>query len=137
MSIPTKQKVLFLESKQGRLIVDTADILAPGAGEVLVRVEAAALNPLDWKIQTLGFYVGKYPAVLGFDAAGTVVQLGAGVTSLALAFPRGTTLCSYLHSRLSVVQDWYESATQLTHGTFHEYFVLPAEFAAKVGHDLR
>ena len=84
MSIPTKQKVLFLDSKQGRLIVDTADILAPGAGEVLVRVEAAALNPLDWKIQTLGFYVEKYPAVLGFDAAGTVVQLGAGVTSLAI-----------------------------------------------------
>ena len=84
MSIPTKQKVLFLESTQGRLIVDTADILAPGAGEVLVRVEAAALNPLDWKIQTWGLFLEKYPAVLGFDAAGTVAQLGAGVTSHAV-----------------------------------------------------
>ena len=30
------------------------------------------------------------------------------------------------------MQGWYELATQSTHGTFREYFVLPAKFAPKV-----
>ena len=83
MSAPTKQKVLFLESKQGRLIVDTADVPAPGAGEVLVKVEAAALNPLDWKRIKFGLYIQSYPTVLGLEGAGTVEAVGPDVTTSA------------------------------------------------------
>jgi NADPH:quinone reductase-like Zn-dependent oxidoreductase len=59
----------------------------PAANQVLVRIAASGVNPLDVKIRT-----GKaaharqpLPAVLGLDMAGTVVQTGSGVT----AFHRG------------------------------------------------
>ena len=55
----------------------------PGAGEVLVRVAASGVNPLDTKIQAgqAEHARQRLPAVLGIDMAGTVVALGAGVTA--------------------------------------------------------
>jgi len=54
----------------------------PAAGEVLVRVAAAGLNPLDAKIRAgqAGHARQPLPAVLGIDMAGTVVAVGEGVT---------------------------------------------------------
>jgi len=57
----------------------------PGPGEVLVRVKAAAMNPLDCKLREGKFrliFRVKPPFVLGFDLAGEVVAVGAGVTRL-------------------------------------------------------
>jgi len=52
----------------------------PQANEVLVRVHAAALNPVDYKIRINGKWAGvKPPAVLGYDAAGVVEAVGVGV----------------------------------------------------------
>ena len=84
MSLPSQQKTLFLESKQGAFALKPNDVPHAGPGEVLVKLEATALNPLDWKVQALGLLVEKFPAILGFDAAGTIVQLGEGVTSHAI-----------------------------------------------------
>ena len=84
MSIPSHQKALLLQSKLGQFAVDAVPVSKPGSGEILVKVEAAALNPLDWKIQAYGLIVEKYPAVLGFDGAGTVVEVGEDVTSFAV-----------------------------------------------------
>jgi len=56
----------------------------PGPGEVLVRVHAAGVNPLDWKLregQTRSWIKLELPAVPGFDFSGTVEALGAGVTA--------------------------------------------------------
>jgi NADPH:quinone reductase-like Zn-dependent oxidoreductase len=56
----------------------------PGAGEIKLRVAAASLNPIDWK-QRSGASKGRmpltFPAILGRDASGTVVQVGPGVTT--------------------------------------------------------
>lgn len=55
----------------------------PRCGEVLVRVEAAAANPVDAKIRAAGSWAGiPLPAVLGYDASGVVEEVGDGVTSL-------------------------------------------------------
>jgi len=58
----------------------------PKAGEVLVRVAASSINPVDWKIASgalrLIFWL-RLPAVPGFDVAGTVVAAGPGVTGFA------------------------------------------------------
>lgn len=59
----------------------------PGAGEVLVRIEASAVNPFDLILRQ-GF-MEKFiplplPAILGSDAAGVVASVGTGVTGLAL-----------------------------------------------------
>ncbi len=53
-----------------------------GAGEVLVRVAAAGLNPLDTKIQQgfmHDFFPVAFPYTLGTDLAGTVEQVGGDV----------------------------------------------------------
>ncbi len=59
---------------------------SPGRVDVLVRVEACALNRLD-VVQREGWYQMpgfRYPHVPGMDVAGTVVEVGADVTSVAV-----------------------------------------------------
>jgi NADPH:quinone reductase-like Zn-dependent oxidoreductase len=54
----------------------------PGPGEILVRVAAASVNPIDYKRRaglTKDFYPMKFPSLIGVDMAGTVVELGPGV----------------------------------------------------------
>lgn len=79
MSVPAQNKSLFLESKHGQFAVRSTETPKPAPDEILVKIEATALNPLDWKIQSWGIFVEKYPTVLGFDAAGTIVQVGGDV----------------------------------------------------------
>lgn len=74
------QKALFLDAKFGKFVVDTKPIQKPGPGQILVKVKAAALNPVDWKIQKYGMSVGAYPAILGGDVAGDIEELGENVT---------------------------------------------------------
>src|SRR6267142_236547 len=55
----------------------------PGSGELLIRVYAASVNPLDWKIRA--GYMKDYiplplPFILGWDVSGVVEAVGAGVT---------------------------------------------------------
>jgi NADPH2:quinone reductase len=55
----------------------------PGAGEIKVRLRAAGVNPVDTKLRSRGvFFENALPAILGCDGAGTVEQVGAGVTTL-------------------------------------------------------
>ena len=58
-----------------------------GAGEVLVRVAAAGVNPVDTfdrSGQTKDWRPLQFPAVIGWDLAGTVASLGAGVKGFAV-----------------------------------------------------
>ncbi|TIW22506.1 MAG: NADP-dependent oxidoreductase, partial [Mesorhizobium sp.] len=54
---------------------------APRPGEVLVRIKAAGINPVDGAVRG-GFYplLGEPPFTLGWDISGTIAALGAGVT---------------------------------------------------------
>ncbi|KAK7036608.1 hypothetical protein VNI00_011541 [Paramarasmius palmivorus] len=74
-----QQKALLLEKKQGPWVVGSREIETPKPGELLVKVQAAGLNPIDWKIQTYGIYVEDFPAILGMDVAGDVEEVGADV----------------------------------------------------------
>jgi NADPH:quinone reductase-like Zn-dependent oxidoreductase len=68
----------------------------PGIGEVLVRVHAASVNPVDTANRERGLF-GQPPFVLGYDVSGTVEAVGPGVTLYArgdevfgmLPFPHG------------------------------------------------
>lgn len=53
----------------------------PGMGEILVRVHAAGVNPVDWKTRESGALIpwGPVPQV-GWDVSGTVEAVGPGVT---------------------------------------------------------
>ncbi|CAN5490413.1 NADP-dependent oxidoreductase [soil metagenome] len=51
--------------------------------EVLVRVEAAGVNPVDWKTRSgkgMAQVLGEPPFVLGWDVAGVIEEVGFGVT---------------------------------------------------------
>jgi len=52
--------------------------------EVLVRVHAAGVNPVDWKTRAGGGMAGlqTFPLVLGWDVSGVVEEVGFGVTTL-------------------------------------------------------
>jgi NADPH:quinone reductase-like Zn-dependent oxidoreductase len=56
----------------------------PGPTEVLVRVAAAGVNPLDWKTRTRGAFLDRPPFTVGADVAGVVAALGSGVTRFAV-----------------------------------------------------
>ena len=76
-----KQKALYLEKPNGEFIVLSKEIDKPLHGEILVKVQAVALNPAEWKIAKFNPpFINNYPVVLGADAAGTVEEVGEGVT---------------------------------------------------------
>ena len=57
----------------------------PGRGEVLVRVAAASVNPIDNKRRaglTKGFYPIRFPGLIGIDMSGTVVRGRTGSCNL-------------------------------------------------------
>ncbi|MFI6499928.1 NADP-dependent oxidoreductase [Nonomuraea typhae] len=61
----------------------TLPIPAPGPDDVLVRLHAAGLNPIDWKIADGSFRTSTedFPLVLGIDGAGVVDKVGPAVTA--------------------------------------------------------
>src|SRR6202161_1588915 len=59
----------------------------PGPGEVLVRVAASSVNPIDYKRRaglTKDFYPMTFPGLIGVDIAGTVVKIGPGVEGFSV-----------------------------------------------------
>ncbi|MGR9141591.1 NADP-dependent oxidoreductase [Rhizobium leguminosarum] len=89
----------------------------PGPGEILIKIEASAVNPFDLILRQ-GF-MAKFiplplPAVLGGDAAGTISALGDGVTGFAVGD--------------RVVADFAANGK----GAHAEYGVLPATSVAKL-----
>jgi len=66
----------------GALSVQIRPVPRPGAGEVLIRVRAAGVNPVDWKIA-----MRRLGMVPGTDVAGTIDTLGEGVTGWKIGDP--------------------------------------------------
>ena len=55
----------------------------PAAGEVLIRVHATSVNPIDWKVRAgymKDFIPHSFPLILGWDVSGVVEQAGRGVS---------------------------------------------------------
>jgi NADPH:quinone reductase-like Zn-dependent oxidoreductase len=88
------------------------------AGEVLIRVRAAGVNPFDWKVADGALedhMKHRFPLILGFDAAGVIERVGADVTELA----EGDEVYGYLFKPV------------IGEGTYAEYVVAPATIVAK------
>ncbi|KAG1905559.1 chaperonin 10-like protein [Suillus fuscotomentosus] len=115
-----QQKALVLPRKQGGFELSSRSIPNPGAGELLVKIQSAALNPFDYKITNTDYT--HYPAVLGMDIAGIVEELGEGVHN----FRRGDRVLD-------------NSFPRLAHGkftndftAFQQYALTVASFTAKI-----
>lgn len=84
------------------LVIEELDLADPGPGEVLVKVNATGVCHSDLHIID-GEWRNTLPIVLGHEAAGTVVQCGAGVTQFApgqkviFSFRPNCGECFYCH----------------------------------------
>jgi len=78
----------------------------PGTGEVLVRVAATSVNPIDYKRRaglTKDFYPMKFPSLIGVDIAGTVVKIGPGVEGFSVG-DRVFAMADNTYAELCVVK---------------------------------
>lgn len=87
-----------------------------GDHDVLVRVMAAGVNPIDTKLRGRGVYgEKKYPAILGCDGSGIIEEVGASVTHLN---PGDEVYYCY-------------GGIGITPGNYAEYNVVPASAVAR------
>ena len=102
-----------------RLRVSEAPEPEAGNGEVLVEIEYAAVNPLDWKLRE-GMMDGvmpvEFPVIPGCDGAGRVSAVGGGVE----AFAPGDRV--FFYTRGDVIHS----------GTYAERIAVPAAVLARV-----
>jgi NADPH2:quinone reductase len=77
-------KAILMRAPGGTEVLEPAEVPTPAiadANQLLVRVHAAGLNPLDTKVRKLHFmYPDHLPAILGCDGAGVVERVGPAVT---------------------------------------------------------
>jgi len=66
------------------LVLETLDLDGPKAGEVMVEIKATGVCHTDAFTLSGGDPEGLFPAVLGHEGAGVVVEVGPGVTSVAV-----------------------------------------------------
>jgi len=64
------------------LSIETVDLQGPRPGEVLVEIKATGICHTDYYTLSGADPEGLFPAILGHEGAGVVVELGAGVSSL-------------------------------------------------------
>ncbi|KAI0468041.1 GroES-like protein [Xylaria cf. heliscus] len=92
---PTNKAAFYPSDKAPALTIGPSPYPTPSPNEVIIRVSATAINPIDQKVQDLGTTILPfltYPLVGGFDVAGTVVEAGSAVADFrpgdrVLAFP--------------------------------------------------
>jgi NADPH2:quinone reductase len=77
-------KAMMLKSFGGPEVFELRDVPkpVPGAGQVLVRVHATSINPLDYQVRR-GDYsdLVPLPAITGHDVSGVIEEVGPGVTA--------------------------------------------------------
>lgn len=109
-------KALILNSYGPAEVLQVADIETPQikSDQLLVKVYATSINPIDWKIRNgwLMLLTGnRFPMVLGFDVSGEVVEVGNRVTR----FQKGDRVYARLDS--------------LTGGAYAEYAAVSEQAA--------
>lgn len=107
-------RAIAIDAFGGRDRLQLRDLPRPGPsrGEVLVRVVAAGVNPVDWKIREgllKDAFPHAFPLIPGWEAAGVVEELGEGTARLR----KGDRVWTY--ARKPVIQG----------GTYAEYVVVP------------
>src|SRR5438105_7420330 len=92
----------------------------PQADEVLIRVHAAGVNPIDWKVREghmKDFWPHKFPLILGWDLSGVVEELGAGPAAAG---------------RFKIGDEVYSLPDPTRNGAYAEYIVVrESELALK------
>ncbi|MEC4018571.1 NADP-dependent oxidoreductase [Streptomyces sp. H27-D2] len=113
-------KAISYRTYGGPEVLEYAELPEPkiGPDAVLIKVKAAAVNPVDWKAQA-GYLDGLlnavFPVIPGWDVSGVVVQPGVD----AVEFQAGDEVIGYVR------EDF------LSRGTFAEYVAAPVRTLAR------
>ncbi len=116
MTLPATMRAAFIEATGGPELIRVGELATPSPGptDVLLRMEATTVNPVDTFVRS-GAYATPtpFPFILGRDVVGVVVALGRGVTEFAMG------------DRV-----WSNSLGHAgRQGTFSEFVLAPAERA--------
>ncbi|KAI5248480.1 zinc-binding dehydrogenase [Aureobasidium subglaciale] len=110
---------------QGKpLKVKEAPYTSPGHDEVVIKNAAVAVNPIDFllpKVVNLFAPQAKLPFIFGTDCAGTIVEVGSGVT----AVQPGTRV-------LGLAVSFDKRSNKASEGAFQEYTVLRSNLITKI-----
>ncbi|CAJ0546821.1 Ff.00g014480.m01.CDS01 [Fusarium sp. VM40] len=69
--------------------IQTRPTPKPGPNQLLIAVKSVAINPADALMREYGLFISEFPAVIGFDMSGLVLEVGENVPSDA----DGKTIC--------------------------------------------
>jgi NADPH:quinone reductase-like Zn-dependent oxidoreductase len=108
-----KGVLLYQYGGPEQLRYEETEVPGYGDNEVLVRVKATSINPIDWKVRSgeaKDRFPVEFPAILGRDLAGEVVEAGRAVTG----FQKGMRVMA------------------LANGTYAEYTVTKADVLAAI-----
>lgn len=120
-------KAIVLNGIKEKLVVEEVDKPIPAAGEVVVKIKAAAFNHRDWWIQQ-GQYAGlRFPIILGSDGSGIVDSVGPEVSPAIIG--RQVVIYNGLGwgNDERFPADGYQNLGLPDNGTWAEYVKIPAE----------
>ncbi len=111
-------KAVRIHAYGGPAVLHYEDVPMPllASDDILIRVRAAAVNPVDWKIREgylQGFLHHKLPLILGWDVSGEVIEVGPEAT--------GFKVGDEVYARPDIERD----------GSYAEYIAVKASDAAR------
>jgi NADPH:quinone reductase-like Zn-dependent oxidoreductase len=118
MPLPEIQQAVRIHAFGGRdqLVYEDAPLPHINPDDVLVKIHAASINPVDWKVREgylKGFVPHQLPLIPGWDFAGEIVALGAAVS--------GWSLGEAVYARPDIARD----------GSYAEYIAVRASEIAR------
>lgn len=97
----------------------------PGNDELLLEVKSLALNPIDWKSRDFGFAIAGYPAVIGSDIGGVVLEAGSNVSAI---FKPGTRVTAFAPS--------FYTGGAPDYGAFQKRLIIPVTHVSPIPDDI-
>ncbi|KAF3397196.1 Zinc-binding alcohol dehydrogenase domain-containing protein cipB [Talaromyces pinophilus] len=80
----SQNRAAVIPAAQLPLKVETVETPTPGPGDILVKNEIIALNPVEVAIAKHDLFHSKYPLIIGTSFGGTVIAIGGGVSDFAV-----------------------------------------------------
>lgn len=118
-----ENSALWLKAKRTDFVVAPAAFPVPHAGEIVLRVRAVGVNPMDRLVRTMGDFITpwlQYPFIPGSDVAGEVIAIGPDVTR----FQIGDRVLGYAAGA--------DKGHVAAEGGFQTFVVLKTHMASKI-----
>ncbi|KAK1245589.1 hypothetical protein MKX08_005218 [Trichoderma sp. CBMAI-0020] len=123
---PSNRASWLLDKQHPVNAVKVAPYTAASDNEIVIKVKAVAINPADVKIQQMGILITDYPAILGCDVAGEVIEVGPSLADIYMIGDRVIGQTSCLERRNNIY----------CYSGFQEYVVLKPPKIAKIPEDV-